>query len=326
MPPKSDALHQTVVRRVSRRSEDEVHGGAWKVAFADFCLALLALFLVLWLLASRNSERMQVIMKSAGANLLEEGNGVTNSLASGSRGSMIERNPVPAYGEVQVRGKSKQSTNADTPDADPRLTKSRYETPGDMKELSRLIERVAAQTGLAANVAGIVTPQGLRLMLHDTESRGMFERGSAMPSERFKTLLRRLGPMFAQIENQMVIVGHTDALQYASAGAGGFSNSALSSHRAMAARMHLLEGGMPAASVLQVAGMAERAPMDAVNPNAAVNRRIELLILTSAQSRALAAMFGTPRESWPLVEGLEASLPAADAMRELRAKPANQAD
>jgi chemotaxis protein MotB len=326
--PKDDA-HQTVVKRAGRRHEEEAHGGAWKVAFADFCLALLALFLVLWLLASRNSERMQELLRTAGANLLEEGQGMTNSLAAGSRGSMIERNPVPAHGEVQLRGKSQQSSNTEQPDADPRLSKSRYETPADMKELSRLIERVAAQAGLAGNVQSIVTPQGLRLMLHDTEARGMFERGSAMPSERFKALLRRLGPLFAQIDNQLIIVGHTDALQYSGNGsAAAFSNSALSSHRAMAARFHLLEGGMPAGSVLQVAGMAERAPLDAAQPNAAINRRIELLILTSAQSRTLAVMFGAPRESWPVAEGLNASRPAAEALREFgigsAAKPAGE--
>ncbi|HEX2012796.1 MAG TPA: flagellar motor protein MotB, partial [Roseateles sp.] len=101
---KADGHHPTVVKRVSRKAHEEAHGGAWKVAFADFCLALLCLFLVLWLLASRNSERMQVVLKSAGANLLEDGNGLTNSLASGSRGSMIERHPVPAYGETRAEG------------------------------------------------------------------------------------------------------------------------------------------------------------------------------------------------------------------------------
>ncbi len=311
---KAHEGHATIVKRGGRRHEEEAHGGAWKVAFADFCLALLCLFLVLWLLASRQSERMQEVLRSAGANLVEEGNGLTNSLAAGSRGSMIERNPVPAHGEKPVQGKSQQSSDTEHPDADPRLSKSRYETPADMKELSRLIERMAAAEGLANNVQGIVTPQGLRLMLHDTDEAGMFERGSAMPSPRFKALLRKLGPVFAQIENQLSIIGHTDATPYVDAGATGFSNAALSSHRAMAARLHLLEGGMPAGSVLQVAGMAERAPLDPVHPNAARNRRIELLVLTSAQAKAFASMFGAPAQSWPVAEGLDASGPAGAAL------------
>jgi len=313
--------HATIVKRGGRRHEEEAHGGAWKVAFADFCLALLCLFLVLWLLASRNSERLTEVLRSAGANLVEEGNGLTNSLAAGSRGSMIERNPVPAHGERQVQGKSQQSSDTDNPDADPRLSKSRYDTPADMKELSRLIERMAAREGLGQNVQGVITPQGLRLMLHDTDQNGMFERGSAMPNPRFKHLLRQLGPVFAQIDNQLMIIGHTDATPYIDAGSTGFSNSALSSHRAMAARLHLLEGGMREGSVLQVAGMAERAPLDAVHPDAAVNRRIELLVLTTGQSRAFAQMFGTPAQSYPVTEGLDATGPGSEALLKGAARP-----
>ena len=138
---KADGHHQTVVKRVSRKHEDEGHGGAWKVAFADFCLALLCLFLVLWLLASRNAERMQQVLQNAGANLIEEGNGLTNSLASGSRGSMIERFPVPAHGEVPVKGEGRQSSNQEA-STDAPMARTRYESPSELQALARLIERV----------------------------------------------------------------------------------------------------------------------------------------------------------------------------------------
>ncbi len=310
--------HETVVKRASRRHEEHEHGGAWKVAFADFCLALLCLFLVMWLLASRNSERMQEVLRAAGANLLEEGNGLTNSLASGSRGSMIERNPVPAHGEVQTQGPSRYTSN-DPANEGPH-PKARYESASDMRELARLIERMGAEEGLGGNVSSAITPQGLRLMLHDTDSRGMFERGSSVPSLRLRKLLNKLGPVFARIENQLLVVGHTDASQYSDKGPAAFSNWALSSHRAMAARFHLMEGGMPEASVLQVSGMADSAPLDPAHPVAAVNRRIELVVLTSAQSRAVAAMYGAPRQSWPLTDGVRMDQPQAP--RELQRDPA----
>lgn len=306
--------HETVVKRVSRKAHDDGHGGAWKVAFADFCLALLCLFLVLWLLASRNSERMQEVLKSAGANLLEEGNGLTNSLASGSRGSMIERHPVPAHGEVPARGESRESSN--TPDdSTVQMNKSRYESPSELRTLAKMIERISADEGLAGNLSTAVTPQGLRLMLHDTDARGMFERGSAMPSQRLQALLRRLGPLFARIQNQLLIVGHTDASKYNVTEPGGFSNWGLSTHRAMAARLHLLEGGMREASVLQVSGMADSALLDTDNPTAAVNRRIELMVLTSRQSAAMSAMFGAMRPGVPVNEDLSAE--SSQAQREL---------
>jgi len=307
--------HQTVVKRVSRKHEDHGHGGAWKVAFADFCLALLCLFLVMWLLASRNSERMEVVLKSAGATLVDEGNGLNNTMAAGSRGSMIERYPVPAHGEVKMTGKGRESSSTESDSQDP-MAKRAYESAADLQALARMIERASAEEGLASNLRSAVTPQGLRLMLHDTDARGMFERGSAVPSERFKALLRKLGPLFAKVQNQLLIVGHTDASQYNDKGPGAFSNWALSSHRAMAARFHLMEGGMPEHSVLQVSGMADSALLDPEHPLAAMNRRIELMVLTSRQAATITAMFSAPRQSIGAGAGLEVESP--EALQDLR--------
>ncbi|WAC75546.1 OmpA family protein [Roseateles sp. SL47] len=283
-PSRGD--HQTVVKRVSRKQEDEAHGGAWKVAFADFCLALLCLFLVLWLLASRNSERLQVVLQNAGANLIEDGQGMTNSLAAGSRGSMIERNPVPARSEDMNPG---DPTRGPT---DARVGKPSLDTPEQLQALARRVAGLAAEEGLEGHLRTAVTAQGLRLQLHDTESSGMFERGSALPGPRLRALLRKLGPLLAEVRNQVLIVGHTDATAYQDKAPGAFTNWALSSHRAMAARHELLVGGMPETSVLQVSGMADAAPLDPEAPKAAVNRRIELMLLTSSQSRAIAQMYG----------------------------------
>lgn len=278
--------HQTVVKRVARKQEEDDHGGAWKVAFADFCLALLCLFLVLWLLASRNSERLQVVLQNAGANLIEDGQGLTNSLAAGSRGSMIERHPVPSRAEDPQPGERSRGATND------REGKPSLDSPEQLQALARRIAGLAAEEGLSSHLRATVTAQGLRLQLHDTESSGMFERGSARPGERLGALLRKLGPLLAQIRNQLLVVGHTDATQYQDKGPGAFTNWALSSHRAMAARQELLVGGMPESSVLQVSGMADAAPMDAQHPTAAINRRIELMLLTSSQAKAISAMYG----------------------------------
>lgn len=307
---------EAIIKKVSRKHGDHGHGGAWKVAFADFCLALLCLFLVLWLLASRNTERMQQILKNAGANVVLESNGEGASLATGSRGSMIERYPIPSHGETPTEGKGNDNGNAEGENGLPK--RIRMDTPLELQSLARVIEKISAEEGLSANVNTLVTPQGLRLMLHDTDSNGMFERGSAIPSSKLKSLLRRLGPVFAKIENQLQIVGHTDAWQYNDKGPGAFSNWALSSHRAMAARLHLLEGGMPETSVLQVSGMADQAPLDVDNPKASVNRRIELLVLTTTQARNVAAMFGMPKTTKPFTEGVQSSSPTDAEQSRLR--------
>jgi len=164
----------------------------------------------------------------------------------------------------------------------------------------------------------VITAYGLRVMLHDTDKQGMFERGSAVPNERFVRLLRRMGPLFAKMDNQMLLVGHTDSVPYADPAHTAYSNWTLSSNRAMAARAQLLVGGMPPDGILQVVGMADRAPLDTRDAAAGVNRRIELLILTRAQARTVAAMFGMPGSVLPLLDGVDSALPDPAALRGLR--------
>jgi chemotaxis protein MotB len=317
---KLDKGQQAVVKRVTRRHGEEGHGGAaWKVAFADFCLALLSLFLVMWLMASRQQEQMEDLLKAAGGSLLEEGQGRVSVAMGGPRGSLIERQPLPSKGDTL--GKRK----ANTGDSDPagpgegmRLSKAHYESHADMAELSKILAQLAADVGLAKNIRTIITPTGLRVLMHDTDKQGMFQRGSSAPNERFRRLLKNLGPLFQQIDNQMLIVGHTDSLQYADRSYNAFSNWTLSSERAMAARSFLLAGGMPATSVLQVVGQADRAPINPEDTTAAENRRIELLILTSDQARNIAEMFGAPTETLPLLDGVSVSVPDSEELEALR--------
>lgn len=316
---RADKAEQAVVKRVSRRGpEEKEHSGAWKVAFADFCLALLCLFLVMWLLAARQQEALQELWKAAGGSLVDDGRGRMSESLGGPRGALISREPFPRDGSTAApRDLFPGALDADDP-RNVRMAKRSYETGADMVELVRVFEQVASQSGLGGNLQSVITPYGLRVMFHDTERQGMFERGGAVPNERFAKLLARLGPVFAHIENQMLIVGHTDAIQYRNRGPAGLSNWALSSERAMAARTQLLKGGMPADSVLQVVGLADRAPLNTNDPKAHENRRVELLILTKSQAGSISAMFGAPGETRPLIEGADTSLPSHDELALLR--------
>ncbi|HEY4066963.1 MAG TPA: flagellar motor protein MotB [Burkholderiaceae bacterium] len=306
---KPDRHEATVIKRGSRKHHDEGHGGAWKVAFADFCLALLSLFLVLWLMAAREQEHLKEVMREPGGNAVDEGQGHMTETMGGPRGSLIEREPLPHTGDAPAGSRPAEAG-----------AKVHYESPADLKTLSQVLEKLSVDAGLSSNLQTVITAYGLRVMLHDTDKQGMFERGSAAPNERFRNLLRKMGPLFAQMSNQMLIVGHTDSLQYADRGYAAFSNWSLSSDRAMAARANLVVGGMPMSSVLQVVGMADRAPMDAVDATAGVNRRIELLILTTAQAHTVAAMFGMPDNTQPLTDGVDSALPDREALQALRAQ------
>lgn len=295
---KLDKHGEAVIKRGGRRHEEHDPGGAWKVAFADFCLALMALFLVLWLMASREQQAMRDIVQQANGSY-SDGQGSKPEVDGGPRGSLLERFALPHHGSTVAKEDGAAR-------AAPRLS---YESPEELAALSRLLMALSADAGLASNLAAVVVPQGLRVTLHDTDRHGMFMRGSALPTGRFGALLRKMGPLFAQMENQMLIVGHTDSLAYA-AGDGTLSNWSLSSNRAMSARAQLLAGGMRADSVLQVVGMADRAPLAPGNGLAAVNRRIEMLILTRRQADSVTAMFGVTGGAVALIDGADISLPA----------------
>ena len=321
-----DKSHGTIVKRVSKRGHDESHGGAWKVAFADFMLALMCLFLVLWVLAARNLEKTDELIRTSGGKLFDEGVGPKIQSVTYARGSLIPREPVPSQGStLQAR---KQFTNGENgkPDLTPGYTPSqrRYESPADLQELASVLARLGKEAGLANNLQTVVTPYGLRVMLHDTDKQGMFERGSAMPIDRFRRLLRKMGAVFASIENQLLVIGHTDSVPYADADPAAFSNWALSGNRAMSARYHLMAGGMPANSMLQVVGMADRAPLDAEHPEADLNRRIELLVLTSDQAKNISAMFGVPGTVVPLLPGVDSTLADRNTLTALRDSLAKQ--
>jgi chemotaxis protein MotB len=287
---------ETVIKRGGGRHHDDEHGGAWKVAFADFCLALMALFLVLWLMASREKESIQKATIESGSGQLE-GQGTKPEIGANPNGSLIERFPGPHAGKGPAAGHG-----------EPVL----YDTPDELRKLSKTLSKMSEEAGLASNLDAVVTPFGLRVMLHDTDQQGMFMRGSALPTGRFAKLLRSMGPLFATMENQMLLVGHTDSIKYAGVDRGGVSNWTLSSNRAMAARAELLSGGMRPESVLQVVGMADQAPLDARRTEAGLNRRIELLILTRAQSREVARMFGAPGVSEALTDGVSTSATGGD--------------
>jgi chemotaxis protein MotB len=269
--------HAIVKRGGGKRDHDDGHGGAWKVAFADFCLALTALFLVLWLMAARQQQSLAKIVRDTTTTGQIAGPGDKPEIDGGRAGSLIDRFPMPQNGQGPAPGE-----------------RVSYDTPQEMAKLSQALAQMSEEAGLGQNMSAVVTPAGLRVMLHDTDRLGMFMRGSPLPTPRFARLLRKMGPLFGHMDNQVLIVGHTDSVQYADAGHGAYSNWTLSSNRGLAARAELLEGGMRKESVLQVVGMADRAPLDAANPKADANRRIELLIMTRAQAANVAAMFGPP--------------------------------
>jgi chemotaxis protein MotB len=314
---KSDKHHEeTIIKRGGGKHHDDEHGGAWKVAFADFCMALMALFLVLWLIASRDASQAKKIVRDNMANGMIEGTGGKPEIGTTPSGSLIERFQLPrANGGSQGPGAGSRTAPE---------VRTKYESSSELAALAHALEQMSADAGLSSNLATVITPNGLRVMLHDTDRQGMFVRGSPLPTDKFAKLLRAMAPLFEKMENQMLIVGHTDSLQYTYKGPRSYSNWSLSVNRALAARGELLTGGMRPESVLQLTGMADQAPIDSAHPDAPVNRRIELLILTSKQAASVAAMFGAPASSEDLTKDVSISKPAEAELQQLRSQMAKK--
>ncbi|WP_153099487.1 flagellar motor protein MotB [Paraburkholderia hayleyella] len=319
--------HETVIKRVARRHHDDDHGGNWKVAFADFCLALMCLFLLLWVLGARDEESTrQKLHQLASSMTYDGGDGFLDGVRAPFDTTTVPREALPndpptsqdgkrLAGQASVQDESRAgSDSADSADsAIPTLV--HYESQEDLHALEALIKALDSDGDLADNMHTAVTPHGLRVMLHDTARTGVFERGSTNPSKPFGDLLERMGGLFAKVGNSLLIIGHTDSVQYRSLGGlRVHSNWTLSSGRAIASREYLLRGGLASKQVLQVVGMADRAPL-LPDTRAAANRRIEFLVLTASRARMLEAMYGAPKTIVPLMDGANAvsSKPVAQA-------------
>ncbi|WP_175885460.1 flagellar motor protein MotB [Burkholderia sp. BCC0044] len=290
-----------IVKRAVRRGHDDDHGGSWKIAFADFCLALMCLFLLLWVLGARDEEEARLKLgEMADSMMYDGGSGVLEGTAVLNSAALPDgRTPRVAGNEADVM--TSAGSVADTREA--------------LHALAARVRALAEEAGLRDNLQAIVTPMGLRIVLHDTDERGVFVSGGATPSEPFQPVLTRLGELMGAAGNSMLVIGHTDSVPYRGTDVGSRSNWHLSGDRAMSARRWLLEGGMASRQVLQVVGMADRAPL-ANDPRAPINRRIEFLMLTPERARTIQTMFGRPEHVVPLTRGVNAaSAGESDASR-----------
>ncbi|WP_449413527.1 OmpA family protein [Pandoraea soli] len=278
----------------TRRSRAPVEEGshAWKVAFADLCLVLMCLFVVMWVLERRVFES-QPSSEAPG----------TSTLASAA-----SPNALP--------------TDARRIEATPN---GQFESPADMARLASAVQQLSQIANLSDHVSTSITPDGLRVRLADSDEQGMFERGSATPSPRARALLSRIGGLLGGVDNALMIVGHTDAVRYRTSAADGYTNWHLSSERALAARTALVAGGLPLGRVLMAVGMADHAPLLTDHPTAAANRRIEFVVLTKARATQLAQMFGASHDASLVLSGSDAQADAAEIAK-LPARLTNDGD
>ncbi len=280
-----------VFKRAKAHGHDEAHGGAWKVAFADFMIALMALFLVLWIMQVSDKEERQAIVENiTRMNIFEPSNGNPFDTAQGMT-------PVDLGSSSSVRSKhdsthtvtSFYNGNGEGPESDS-LIPGKFDTREELAVLAKVIEKMIKQINAQDNVHIDITPQGLRIVLQDDYKQNMFSRGGTELTPYFEDLLLALAPIFQRVENSIIISGHTDSTAFKQR----FSNKTnweLSANRANVARQTLVAGGMPEQRVLQVTGMSDRALLNPKEPGGSENRRIELFVLTTPASDVLETFF-----------------------------------
>lgn len=266
------------------------HGGSWKVAVADFALAMMALFLLLWLLNVTDDEQKKEISQYFAAKGAFRHTGSQYPIDLGGTGSMLDM----AESNVSVDG-------ADIVTSDTDSDKLNEDGVVEVKALAKELEaKMDAQSkgrygdmlrgGLGQKAIQLdLLPEGLRIVLRDSKESEMFATGSDQLTPLYEDLLLEIAPFIGNTRRSLMISGHTDATPFER---NDYSNWELSSDRAQVARKTLVYGGVDNTQILFVVGMADRVPA-VQDPLSNANRRVELLVLTDEQEARLAKMLGT---------------------------------
>jgi chemotaxis protein MotB len=262
------------------------HGGAWKVAYADFVTAMMSLFIVLWLMNS-NAK-----VKEAVAGYFKDPSGVGKLSGTDKEGrdkTLLIQIPGPVGKNVPVPVAAKQPIPPDV--IKPIPVPVDKEVPGpefkkDMEKLKEAMEKalknLPAFSKVKDHIVITVSNEGVRMELMETAKGMFFENGSPTPTKEGQTVLRTVSSLVNKMPNRVMIEGHTDSVPYA--GATGYSNWELSSDRANAARIIMESAGMRSGQLFQIRGFADQQLHLPTNPADPSNRRISIIVLNMPAS------------------------------------------
>jgi chemotaxis protein MotB len=287
MAGDSKKLQPIIIKRI-RKGGHAKHGGAWKIAYADFVTAMMAFFLLMWLLGSTTEGDKKGIADFFNAPLKVSLMGGTGSGDSSS---------VVHGGGADLSRSTGQVKDGDVPAKRKLLNLKALQAEQKRAELARLealknkVEQaLAASPKLEAMKSQIrldMTRDGLRIQITDEQNRPMFDSGSAVVKPYMRELLREIGHVLSDVPNHITLEGHTDAQPYGG-GDRGYSNWELSSDRANSSRREIVAGGLPDDRMLLVQGMASSKLFVPEDPQSPLNRRISIIVMNrEAEERLL---------------------------------------
>jgi len=293
-----------IIKRIKKGGHGGHHGGAWKVAYADFVTAMMAFFLLMWLINTTTPEQKRGIadyfaaqsisQTSSGAGGVLGGTVLGQAAARGGGAASFTANSPPAPPATPTRAKddgkhaaSSASASGQTSDSQQSSDLSRTAPSSKDEQFTNAAEsiRQAMQempdiAALSRQVVMDQTPEGLRIQLVDQDGKPMFAPGSAEPLPYTKKLLQVIAGIIDRLPNRISISGHTDAQPGDSA--NNVTNWQLSSARAEAARAVITAAGVSNDRIYEVAGRAGSEPLLPEDPGASANRRLSILLMKEA--------------------------------------------
>jgi chemotaxis protein MotB len=284
MASEGKQLQPIIVKKI-KKGGHAVHGGAWKIAYADFVTAMMAFFLLMWLLGSTTegdkkglsdffNTPLKVAMQGG------SGAGASNSILNGGGEDLTKQSGQSKRGaEEEALQKKAAQAEAAKQDAQ-RINKLRAKIDALITNNPKLAE-------YRSQIRLETTPDGLQIQIVDEQNRPMFDSGSALVKPYMRDILRAIGSALTEVENRISLAGHTDSTPYGN-GERGYSNWELSADRANASRRELVSAGMPDDKMARVVGLAASSLLDPKTPLAPVNRRISITIMTrEAEARLM---------------------------------------
>jgi chemotaxis protein MotB len=273
-----DSQRPIVIRRVKKKAGGH-HGGAWKIAYADFVTAMMAFFLLMWLLGSTAKGDLQGIAEYFRTPL--------QVAFSGGSGAGDASHVIKSGGKdlTRLEGQIKQGEihsprrTFNLKAAEQELARIERQKLSELKgRLQASIETVPALQQFKNQLLIDITLDGLRVQIVDEQNRPMFAIGSAALQPYTREILHEIAKVLNEVPNRISISGHTDAHPY-SGGQRGYSNWELSADRANASRRELLAGGMDEAKIARVVGLSSSLLFDEENPHNPINRRISIIVM-----------------------------------------------
>lgn len=302
-------MGNTIIVRRKKRAETGSHGGAWKIAYADFVTAMMAFFLLMWLLSSSSPTELQGI-----AEYFKDPRAAIE--AAGKRTSNSE-SLIPGGGDDLTK-QDGEDLRTDSP-FDEATSEEDYELErmeALKREIEALIKINPKLLALKDQILIDITSEGLRIQLIDKQNRPMFALSSDQLHSYAIDGLHALVPALNTVPNRLSLSGHTDAKLYPN-GEREFSNWELSANRANASRRELVQGGIHLSKIARVVGLSDSVPFNGADPLDAANRRISIIVMNRRTDRALQTL-STSRSVTPelLSKKLEAPAvtPSAVAM------------